>query len=110
MASQKPRPTKGKSAPAEPTSGWTFLTNHAHVLICIAEDSNARIRDLAQRAGITERAVQKIITDLEVGGYLTHLREGRRNVYRVRANQPLRHPVEHHRDVSTLIALVLGRR
>jgi Mn-dependent DtxR family transcriptional regulator len=78
------------------------------VLICIAEDPNARIRDLAARVGITERAVQKIITELEEEDYLTHVRDGRRNVYRVRANQPLRHPVERHRNVAVLIELVRG--
>lgn len=85
---------------------WTFFTNHAHVFICIAEDPNARIRDLAERVGITERAIQKIITELEEAGYLTHVREGRRNVYRVRSNQPLRHPIERHRNVTVLLELV----
>ncbi|HVJ93063.1 MAG TPA: winged helix-turn-helix domain-containing protein [Labilithrix sp.] len=85
---------------------WTFLTNHAHVLICIAEEPTARIRDLAERVGITERAVQKIITELEEANYLTHVREGRRNVYRVKANLPLRHPVEKHHSVAALLELV----
>lgn len=99
------------SSRAEATSSatpWTFLTNHAHVLISIAEDPNARIRDLADRVGITERAIQKIITELEEAGYLTHVREGRRNVYRVRLSQPLRHPVERHRNVAVLVELVGG--
>lgn len=85
---------------------WTFLTNHAHVLICIAEDTSARIRDLADRVGITERAVQKIIAELEEARYLTHVRDGRRNVYRVSSSQPLRHPVERHRNVTVLLDLV----
>jgi DNA-binding MarR family transcriptional regulator len=88
---------------------WTFLTNHAYVLICIKDDEHARIRDLAERVGITERAVQKIITELEEAGYVTHVHEGRRNVYRVRLNQPLRHPIERHRNVGTLIELVGAR-
>jgi len=87
---------------------WTFLTNHAHVLICIAGDPNARIRDLAERVGITERAIQKIITELEESGYLTHVRVGRRNAYHVIANRPLRHPVEKHRNVTVLLQLVGG--
>lgn len=86
---------------------WTFLTNQAHVLICIAADPNARIRDIAERVGLTERAIQKIISELEEAGYLTHVREGRRNVYRVRGKKPLRHPVERHRNVAELIALVV---
>ena len=62
-----------------------------------------RIRDLAARVGITERAIQRIIADLEGAGYLTHEREGRRNLYRVRANRPLRHPVESHQTVAALL-------
>ena len=94
----------------EKFTAWTFFTNHAHVLICIADDPNARIRDLAERVGITERAIQKIITDLEEAGYLTHVREGRRNVYRVRSNRPLRHAVERHRNVAVLLELVGGSK
>ena len=104
---------RARSGPAAARQGaisaappWTFLTNHAHVLICIVEDPNARIRDLAERVGITERGVQRIITELEEEGFLTHAREGRRNVYRVRANQPLRHPVERHRSVAALLELI----
>ena len=84
---------------------WTFLTNHAHVLICIAREPQIRLRDLAEQVGITERAVQRIVADLEEGGYLTHEREGRRNVYRVRGALPLRHPVEKHRKVAELLRL-----
>lgn len=108
MASDK-RPLERSARETSRTSvPWTFLTNHAHVLLCISEEPNARIRDLAARVGITERAVQKIIAELEEGGYLTHVREGRRNVYRVRSNLPLRHPVERHRNVGALIELVAG--
>jgi DNA-binding MarR family transcriptional regulator len=99
------RPSKSAEISTTPVP-WTFLTNHAHVLICIAEDPNARIRDLADRVGITDRAIQKIITELEEGRYLTHVRCGRRNVYRVKTNQPLRHPVEKHRNVAILLELV----
>jgi DNA-binding MarR family transcriptional regulator len=84
---------------------WTFLTNHAHVLLCIARDPQARIRDLAVQVGITERAVQRIVLELEQAGYLSHEREGRRNLYRVRPNLPLRHPVERKSKVSALLAL-----
>ncbi len=85
---------------------WTFLTNHAHVLLCIAADPEVRLRDVATRVGITERAVQRIVSDLEEGGYLQREREGRRNHYTVRGDQPLRHPVECHRSVAALISLV----
>ncbi len=98
-------PRKQAHAPpeVERVQTWTFLTNHAHVLISLAGDPTLRIRDLAARVGITERAIQRIIADLEEAGYLTHEREGRRNLYRVRANRPLRHPVEAHRTVAALL-------
>jgi DNA-binding IclR family transcriptional regulator len=90
-------------------SEWTFLTNHAHVLFCIAQDPEVRLRDVAARVGITERAVQRIVTDLESEGYLRVSKEGRRNRYEVRDDLPLRHPIERNRSVRALINLVLGR-
>ena len=89
-------------------NGWTFLTNHAHVLFCIAHDPEVRLRDVATRVGITERAVQRIVTDLEQEGYLVVSKEGRRNRYQLRPDRPLRHPIERHRSVEALIELVLG--
>jgi DNA-binding MarR family transcriptional regulator len=89
---------------------WTFLTNHAHVLICISADPEIRGRDLADRVGITERAVQRIIADLVKTGHLARFRTGRRNRYEVRRNLPLRHPVEAHCRVSALLDLVAGSR
>jgi DNA-binding MarR family transcriptional regulator len=94
----------------EATPAWTFLTNHAHVLLSIAADPQIRIRDLAERVGITERAVQRIIADLEEAGYLEHEREGRRNVYRVREGMPLRHPVERHRKVAVLLEIIKPKK
>jgi DNA-binding Lrp family transcriptional regulator len=82
------------------------LTNHAHVLICIQDDFSIRTREIAARVGITERAVQRIITDLCQAGYLTRMRDGRRNRYRIHANRPLRHPVEAHCLVSELLRTV----
>jgi DNA-binding IclR family transcriptional regulator len=101
------RPRRPAAPPA--AASWTFLTNHAHVLLCVAADSTLRIRDLADRIAITERAVQRIITELADAGYLTRQRDGRRNVYRVQPHLPLRHPVEKHRKVAALINLILGR-
>ena len=89
-------------------SEWTFLTNHAHVLFCIAQDPEVRLRDVAARVGITERAVQRIVTDLEAAGYLLVAKEGRRNRYTVHDDLPLRHPIERHRSVRSLIGLVSG--
>jgi DNA-binding Lrp family transcriptional regulator len=96
--------------PAKPAArtepAWTFLTNHAHVLLSLASNAELRLRDVAERVGITERAVQRIVADLEEAGYLTRVRSGRRNEYQVHAHKPLRHPIEAHRDVSALIELV----
>ena len=92
---------------AHADAGWTFLTNHAHVLLCIARDPHLRLRDVANRVGITERAVQRIVADLHEGGYIEVFKEGRRNRYEVRAEQALRHPVERHRTVEELIQLIL---
>jgi DNA-binding transcriptional ArsR family regulator len=90
---------------------WTFLSNHAYVLISIAAEPEIRMRDVATRVGITERAVQRIVAELEAGGYLKITREGRRNRYEVKDDLPLRHPVESHRTVGDLVGLGLeGKR
>ena len=91
-------------------STWTFLTNHAHVLLSVWEDPEARVRDIATRVGITERAVQRILQELESDSYLVRERVGRRNRYRVRAERPFRHPVEDHRPVSLLLDVISSRR
>ena len=83
---------------------WTFLSNYGHVLLCIAGTPEVRLRDVAERVGITERAVQRIIADLEEAGYLSRSREGRRNYYKVHADRPLRHSVEAHYDVGLLLS------
>jgi DNA-binding IclR family transcriptional regulator len=90
----------------ESHTGWTFLTNHARVLAAIAEDPTTRIRDIAARCRLTERAVQKIVSDLERDGYLTHTRRGRSNMYRVEAGTILRHPAESGLSVADLLALL----
>jgi DNA-binding MarR family transcriptional regulator len=87
-------------------SNWTFLTNHTHVLICLANEPDLRLRDVAERVQITERAVQRIVADLEEAGVLTRIRDGRRNRYEVHADKPLRHSVESHRTVQDLLAMV----
>jgi hypothetical protein len=87
-------------------SEWTFLTNHAIVLLCLASDPGQRLRDVALAVGITERAVQRIVADLEGAGYLTRTRVGRRNQYEVHADLPLRHPAQRHRQVGDLITLL----
>jgi len=88
---------------------WTFLSNHGHVLVCLALDPDSRLRDVAASVGITERAVQKIVDDLEEAGIVTRERSGRRNRYRLNVNVPLRHPLEAHRTVGSLLGMVLDR-
>src|SRR5688572_15890906 len=85
---------------------WTFLTNHAHVLLCLASDPEIRLRDVAVRVGITERAAQRIVADLQTEGYVTTERVGRRNKYAVHSEVPLRHPIEEHQAVGVLLKLL----
>ncbi|MFJ1735310.1 helix-turn-helix transcriptional regulator [Streptomyces sp. NPDC088254] len=91
----------------EPHTGWTFLTNHARVLAVIADNHTARIRDIAAHCRLTERAVQKIISDLEQDGYLSHRREGRGNTYRIEPGKVLRHPAEAGLTVASLLSLLI---
>lgn len=85
---------------------WTFLTNHAHVLLCLLQDPTLRIRDIARAVDITERAVQRIITDLDEAGYIERMRDGRNNIYKVFTDLPLRHPIERHRNIIDLVEMV----
>ena len=87
----------------QPQSRWTFLTNHAHVLICIARDPDVRLRDVAGLVGITERAAQGIVGDLVEAGYVNRTRVGRRNRYAVNDTLPLRHPLERDQVVGGLL-------
>ncbi len=87
---------------------WTFLTNHGHVLLCIAADPEIRLKDVAERVGITERATQRIVAELVATGYLTSVRKGRRRSYEVHSALPLRHPVERHAQIGELLRLVTG--
>ncbi|MER6090991.1 helix-turn-helix transcriptional regulator [Streptomyces bluensis] len=90
----------------EPHTGWTFITNHARVLAAIADDTHVRVRDLAAHCRLTERAVQKIIADLEQAGYLSRRREGRGNTYRIEQRAALRHPAEAGLTVASLLSLL----
>ena len=88
---------------------WTFFSNHAHVLICIASTPDIRLADIASRVGIGERAVHRIVHDLVDAGYLSPTRVGRRNVYTVHLDRPLRHPLEAHHRVSAVIEPLLTK-
>lgn len=83
--------------------GWTFLSNHAHVIICLARHPDMVLREVALQVGITERAVQKIVADLEEAGALSREREGRRNHYRINRRFRLRHPLEQHAKIGELL-------
>ncbi|MEV6962794.1 winged helix-turn-helix domain-containing protein [Streptomyces sp. NPDC051207] len=85
---------------------WTFLTNHAHVLLCVVRDPEARLRDVAESVGITERAAQRIMTDLVEAGYLERTRQGRRNSYHLHPDLPLRHPMERETVIGQLMAVL----
>jgi DNA-binding IscR family transcriptional regulator len=85
---------------------WTFFSNHTHVLVCLAADGDQTVRDIAQKVGITERAVLRIVSELEQGGVLARERDGRRNRYTIDAEAPLRHPLEAHCRIGDVLALV----
>ena len=91
---------------ARDQSGWTFLTNHFHVLACLARDSELRIRDIADLIGITERATVQILSQLEASGYMTKTKVGRRNRYTVHGELPLRHPLNDGRQVGELLRIL----
>jgi len=109
MARRSKRPGRsiGASASAAPKEArWTFLSNHSHVLICLHREPDLTLREVAQRVGITERSVQRILGELEEGGYLRRERDGLRNRYRFRTGAHLRHPIENHRTIGDLIEMV----
>ena len=88
------------------SANWSFLTNHARVLICIAEDPGIRLREIAAATGITERAAHRIVGELVAGGYVTRRRVGRRNQYTVRTDLPVPDAVARNRPVGDLLAVL----
>jgi IclR helix-turn-helix domain len=99
-----------KCASLRSVPAWTFLTNHARVLLCIAHDPGARLRDIAVSLGITERSAYGIITDLVQAGYVVKQRDGRRNRYRIEANLPLREPASREPAIGEVLAVLLGSK
>ena len=87
---------------------WTFLSNYAHVLVCLADDPTARMRDVGDRVGITERAATRIVKHLEEANVLSRQREGRRNRYQINMNKALRHPLESRGTVGSLLTMLRG--
>ncbi len=94
----------------EPLATWTFLSNYAHVLICLADNPDARLRDVADKVGITERTAFRLIGELEEAGILERAREGRRNHYAINTKAHLRHAIEEHCTVGQLLETVLHQQ
>ena len=90
----------------EAAHGWTFLTNHAQVLLCIANDPNVRLRDVAELVGITERAAQRIVVDLAQAGFVERERRGRRNRYVINEKTEMRHPAQEGYEIGALLELL----
>jgi MarR family len=88
------------------SANWSFLTNHARVLICIAEDPGIRLREIGAALGITERAAHRIVGELVEGGYVTRRRNGRRNHYTVRTDLPVREGVARSRPLGDLLSVL----
>ncbi|MDH3531912.1 MAG: helix-turn-helix domain-containing protein [Gammaproteobacteria bacterium] len=87
---------------------WTFFSNYAHVLVCLAENPSARLREVADRVGITERSAQRLITHLDEAGILTRVKHGRRNSYYIDTTAHLRHPIEEQSTVGELLKIILS--
>jgi hypothetical protein len=104
--SLRTRALPGPPAKAPPPRSWTFLSNHAHVLILLHQQPDLVLRAVASQVGITERAVQRIVQDLEEEGFLRRVRVGRQNHYKVMATRHLRHPIESHRKIGELLCLM----
>jgi predicted transcriptional regulator len=87
---------------------WSFLTNHARVLLCIAHDPGVRLRDIAARTGVTERTAYGIVTDLTEAGYVVKHKDGRRNRYQIQAHLPLPEPDSRERTIGEILTLLTG--
>ena len=98
------------SLPDEPGGSWTLLTGHGHVLVEIARNPDARIRDISSAAGITERTAQAIVADLEAAGYLTRTRVGRRTRYTVNPDSLFRHSAQGSHRIGPFLALMTAPR
>lgn len=98
----KKAPLRRRPEP-EPSVGWTYLTNHTHTIITLLREPDIRVRELAIEVGITERAILRILGELEKSGVITKTREGRRNRYSVNLDAPLRHPLEAHCSLRELV-------
>ncbi|MCH9679799.1 MAG: winged helix-turn-helix domain-containing protein [Deltaproteobacteria bacterium] len=107
MASSSAGSTASSRRATSDEHAWTFVSNYAHVLVCVARDPNVTLRRIAEQVGVTERAVHRIVTELETVGVVTRVREGRRNHYDLDVTVPLRHPLEADNTVGDLLAGLL---
>jgi hypothetical protein len=96
--------------PRDETPSWSFLTNHAQVLLCIAHDPGIRLRDIGEAIGITERAAHRIVVELAAAGYISRRRNGRRNQYTIQSHLPLPDPLAREQKIGDLLAILTGRR
>jgi predicted transcriptional regulator len=96
--------------PGDPRPSWSFLTNHAQVLLCIAHDPGIRLREIGEAIGITERAAHRIVSELAAAGYISRRRNGRRNQYKIRTDLPLPEPLAREQKIGDLLALLRSGR
>jgi predicted transcriptional regulator len=108
MPSRTPASSLGNAATGRPPA-WTFLTNHGHVLVCIAQHADIRISEIADLVGIGERATHRIVCDLVAGGYVVRKKDGRRNTYAVNYEQSLRHPLESAHSIGEVFGALAGK-
>jgi hypothetical protein len=96
--------------PADERPSWSFLTNHAQVLLCIAHDPGMRLREIGEAVGITERAAHRIVVELAGAGYISRTRNGRRNLYTIQSHLPLPDPLAREQKIGDLLAILTARR
>jgi DNA-binding MarR family transcriptional regulator len=96
--------------PRDEEPSWSFLTNHAQVLLCIAQDPGIRLREIGESVGITERASHRIVSELAAAGYISRKRNGRRNHYRIRTHLPLPDPLAREQKIGNLLDTLRSRR
>lgn len=108
MATSDRRPPRGNPRPAAPPA-WTFLTNHGHVLVCIARNPDVRIAEIADIVGIGERAAHRIVSELVDDGYVVRSKRGRRNSYAVDFTRPLRHSLEAEHSIGEVFLALAAR-
>jgi predicted transcriptional regulator len=96
--------------PPDERPSWSFLTNHAQVLLCIAHDPGMRLREIGEAVGITERAAHRIVVELAGAGYISRTRNGRRNLYTIQSHLPLPDPLAREQKIGDLLAILTARR